>query len=217
MIEERTDDVPDMNHIELEVFFPNEDIIHNHEVTVDVTQLKPCTPYKFTLYCLFSQGRTTSVMTEESYTTPPTKAVDTYLWSVVCAKIDHFVYNNMQEFSRMESFNRQKQQIGLDELAEITSRKGTGDEGLPRTPKRIHFEPVTNSQLKDLEEFDMLINTQTRSLRLRKKEKDEACYDLCRVVNARYFPDEEDSDRDYLRLIVGLKAVWMSVRCNGIR
>ena len=42
----------------------------------------------------------------------------------------------------------------------------------------------------------------------RKKEKDEARYDLCRVVNARYFPNEEDSDRDYLRLIVGSRGEW---------
>ena len=62
-----------------------------------------------------------------------------------------------------------------------------------------------NAQMKELDTFDMIINTQTREMRLRKKEKDEARYDLCRVVNARYFPDEEDSDRDYLRLIVGLE------------
>ena len=217
VIEERTDDVPDMNHVELEVFFPNEDIIHDHEVTVNVMQLKPCTSYKFTLCCLFSQGRTTSTTTEESYTTPPTKAVDTYLWSVIRAKIDHFEYNNMQEMSRMEGFNGEQRQIGLDELTELTSRKGTGDEGLPQPPRRIHFEPVTNAQMKELDTFDMIINTQTREMRLRKKEKDEARYDLCRVVNARYFPDEEDSDRDYLRLIVGLERERVSGRCNGIR
>ena len=170
VIEERTDDVPDMNHVELEVFFPNEDIIHDHEVTVNVTQLKPCTSYKFTLCCLFSQGRTTSTTTEASYTTPPMKAVDTYLWSVIRTKIDHFEYNNMQEMSRMEGFNREQRQIGLDELTELTSRKGTGDEGLPQPPRRIHFEPVTNAQMKELDTFDMIINTQTRERRLRKKE-----------------------------------------------
>ena len=205
VIEERTDDVPDMNHVELEVFFPNEDIIHDHEVTLSVTQLKPCMPYKFTLCCLFSQGRTTSTMTEESYTTPSTKAIDTYLWSVVRAKIDHFEYNNMQEFSRMEGFNKEQRQIGLEELTELTSRRGAEGEATPRPQRRIHVEPVTNSQMKELDTFDLIINTQTRELRLRKKDKDEARYDLCRVVNARYFPDEQDSDRDYLRLIVRLQ------------
>ena len=37
---------------------------------------------------------------------------------------------------------------------------------------------------------------------IRKKSKELGKYDLCRVVNARYFPDSTDPDRDYIRLIV---------------
>ena len=35
-----------------------------------------------------------------------------------------------------------------------------------------------------------------------EKSKELGKYDLCRVVNARYFPDSTDPDRDYIRLIV---------------
>ena len=37
---------------------------------------------------------------------------------------------------------------------------------------------------------------------IRKKSKELGKYDLCRVVNARYFPNSTDPDRDYIRLIV---------------
>ena len=204
IIEERTDDVPNMNHVSLEVYFPNSDLIHDHSVAISVTQLKPCTSYKFNLCCLFSQGRTSAVTTENSIVTPPTTAIDTYLWSQIRVKIDHFVYDSVQELSRIEGFNRQEQQVDLDELAMLTARRP--DEEIPESPtKGIHIEPVTNAQMKDLDAVDMIINTQTRKLLIRKKEKDVARYDLCRVVNARYFPDTEDSERDYIRLIVGMR------------
>ncbi len=46
----------------------------------------------------------------------------------------------------------------------------------------------------------------TRRLLLRKKAKEIGKYDLCRVVNARFFPDSENPDRDYIRLIVAVRA-----------
>ncbi len=41
---------------------------------------------------------------------------------------------------------------------------------------------------------------------LRKKSKELGRYDLCYVVNARYFPDKENPDRSYIRLIVIMNA-----------
>lgn len=46
----------------------------------------------------------------------------------------------------------------------------------------------------------------TCRLLLRKKAKEIGKYDLCRVVNARFFPDSEDPNRDYIRLIVAMCA-----------
>lgn len=39
-------------------------------------------------------------------------------------------------------------------------------------------------------------------LLFRKKSKEFGKYDMCRVVNARFFPDSENNGRDYIRLIV---------------
>ena len=41
---------------------------------------------------------------------------------------------------------------------------------------------------------------------LRKKSKELGRYDLRYVVNARYFPDKENPDRSYIRLIVIMNA-----------
>jgi len=42
----------------------------------------------------------------------------------------------------------------------------------------------------------------THRLLLRKKSKEIGRYDLCHVVNARFFPNKDDQERSYIRLIV---------------
>lgn len=86
----------------------------------------------------------------------------------------------------------------------------------PEPKQKLNFIPVTNSEMKELENCDMLLNTQTREyaliisfmyrILLRKKSKELGRYDLCYVVNARYFPDKENPDRSYIRLIVIMNA-----------
>ena len=75
---ERNDDLPNMNHLDMEVFFPNENSITNHMVTLNVTQLLPSTSYKFNVCCLFPQGRT-AIDVSSVITTEPTPAKDTYI------------------------------------------------------------------------------------------------------------------------------------------
>lgn len=50
---------------------------------------------------------------------------------------------------------------------------------------------------------------------LRKKSKEIGKYDLCHVVNARYFPDKENPDRSYIRLIVVLVHWYDSLDSMG--
>ena len=44
----------------------------------------------------------------------------------------------------------------------------------------------------------------TYRLLLRKKSKEIGRYDLCHVVNARFFPNKDDAERSYIRLIVAV-------------
>lgn len=220
---ERNDDVPNMKHVDEEVFYPNDDLIVDHQVTLDVTQLKPNCSYYFNVCCLFVQGRTSVATSQSVIHTPPTQNVDTYLWSKIRVKINKYVYDSPYQMQRIETFHYTEPEIDLDELEysiheERVREFGSGTKSLsygkksPEPKHKLNFTPVTNSEIKELENCDMLLNTQTREqvleirsyyrILLRKKSKELGRYDLCRVVNARYFPDKEDQDRSYIRLIV---------------
>lgn len=212
----RTDDLPNMNHVDLEVFVPSQDILNNHQATLTITQLKPNHSYQFNVCCLFAQGRTSSCTSNDFITTPPTPNMDTYLWSKVRVKINQYVYDNVGQMQKIEGFNSNTKEIDLEELETTQLEEnirdygtsGNADVNNPARSRRnrIRVTPVSNSDMKELLSVDMLLNTQTRELILRKKSKDIGRYDLCRVVNARFFPDSFDHERDYIRLIVSM--VW---------
>lgn len=101
---ERSDDLPNMNHVDLEVFHPNDDVISNHLVTLHVTQLKPPDLVQVNVCCLYPQGRS-SVAVSDVITTEATPVMDTYLWSRVRVKINKFVYDTMDEMQKLEGFH----------------------------------------------------------------------------------------------------------------
>lgn len=219
---ERNDDLPNMNHVDMEVFFPNENSITNHMVTLNVTQLLPSTSYKFNVCCLFPQGRT-AIDVSSVITTEPTPAMDTYLWSRVRVKINKFVYDTVDEMQKLEAFHPTEPVIDLDELENMHTTKSVEEFGasihalqyarsVSTTNPKMRVVSVSNADMKELIDADLILNTQTREwccilsltsrMLIRKKSKELGKYDLCRVVNARYFPDSTDPDRDYIRLIV---------------
>ena len=173
---ERNDDVPNMKHVDEEILYPNEMIV-DHQVTIDVTQLKPNCSYHFNVCCLFVQGRTSVATTPNAIRTPPTQNVDTYLWSKVRVKISKFVYDSPAQMQRIETFHYTEPEIDLDELEysiheERVKEFGSGTKSLsygkksPEPKQKLNFIPVTNSEMKELENCDMLLNTQTREYAL---------------------------------------------------
>lgn len=167
---ERADNLPNMNHVDLEVFYPNHELIKDHKMTLDIRQLKPNTAYKFNVCALFGQGRTTAASTETAITTEATDGIDTYLWSPVRVKINNYVYDNVQQMQKIEGIHAIEQQIDLDELEYNKAEKRVRDFGAScvtdiekETVKaKVTYLPITNSEMKELTDVDMLINTQTR-------------------------------------------------------
>lgn len=169
---ERSDDLPNMNHVDMEVFHPNDNIINNHLVTLRVTQLKPNTSYKFNVCCLYPQGRTSNAVSEV-ITTEPTPVMDTYLWSRVRVKINKFVYDTMDEMQKLESFHPSQPVIDLDEL-EAMHRTNTVEEfgasmhalqmqrSVGSSKNKLQVVSVSNADMKELIDVDLILNTQRR-------------------------------------------------------
>lgn len=169
---ERSDDLPNMNHVDLEVFHPNDDVISNHLVTLHVTQLKPQTSYKFNVCCLYPQGRS-SVAVSDVITTEATPVMDTYLWSRVRVKINKFVYDTMDEMQKLEGFHPSEPVVDLEEL-ETMHRTNTVEEfgtsmhalqmhrSAGSSKSKVQVMSVSSADMKELIDADLILNTQTR-------------------------------------------------------
>lgn len=173
---ERSDDLPNMNHVDLEVYYPNNEIIHDHHVILEVRQLLPNTSYKFKVSTLFGQGRTSPATTEKAIQTPAIEGIDTYLWSPVRIKINKYVYDNVQQMQKIEGFHAIEPQIDLDELEyhknenrvrEFGSSCITDVEKKEVSHPKVTYIPITNAEMKELVACDLLINTQTREYVIR--------------------------------------------------
>lgn len=168
---ERADSLPNMNHVDLEVFYPNDDAIHDHKITLEIRQLRPDTSYKFNVSTLFGQGRTTAGSSEGYIRTEKLSDVDTYLWSPVRVKINKYVYDNVQQMQKIEGFHAVEPQIDLDELEYTKNERRVRDFGAScvtdiekrkAMKPKVTYLPITNGEMKELVPVDMLINTQTR-------------------------------------------------------
>ena len=154
---ERSDDLPNMNHVDLEVFHPNDDVISNHLVTLHVTQLKPQTSYKFNVCCLYPQGRS-SVAVSDVITTEATPVMDTYLWSRVRVKINKFVYDTMDEMQKLEGMHRTNtvEEFGASMHA-LQMHRSVGS-----SKSKVQVMSVSSADMKELIDADLILNTQTR-------------------------------------------------------
>ena len=156
--------------------YPNNDIIHDHHVILEVRQLLPNTSYKFKVSTVFGQGRTSPATSEKAIHTPATEGIDTYLWSPVRVKINKYVYDNVQQMQKIEGFHAIEQQIDLDELEyhktedrvrEFGSSCVTDVEKKEVKHPKVSYIPITNAEMKEVVACDLLINTQTREYVIR--------------------------------------------------
>ena len=182
----REDNLPTLQHIDRELFISLDQATENedgNEFELTIPHLIPCKSYTLYVCCLFAEGRG-ATNNSEKVETPALKDIDLYLWTPVRMKIQKYVYNNVHEMVKIEGVHNVNMNEELEKEEEamfnqdsqcssstpaIMGLAQSTTNALSMTMREEEFvkktarsTPLTASELKELEEYDMILNTQKR-------------------------------------------------------
>ena len=176
----RQDNVPSLQHIDREVFISLDNVVEkdsHDEFILTTTHLLPDQTYTFYVCCLFAEGRGATAKSKKVQT-PALNDIDMYLWTPLRMKVDKYVYSNVFEMSKIEGIHHYYDDVDMEkEEEEVFEKQRETSINLaqstvnPVAPSMnasafdtqvAKSTPLSKSELKELEECDMILNTQKR-------------------------------------------------------
>ena len=154
-----------------------------------VPHLLPDQTYTLYVCCLFSEGRGAIAKTSK-FKTPKNTEMNSYIWIPICAKIHKYVYSSIFDMMTIEDIHHiedtqvdhskrdkkdavvfsmdYQRMIDYSDNSTAFNMKNNdkdGDQNQHDNQGNIKIArstPLTASELKELEEYDMILNTQKR-------------------------------------------------------
>ena len=180
--------LPDLRHIEREIFLPLDLVSVNDQNIYELTvpHLLPDQTYTLYVCCLFSEGRGAVAKTSK-FKTPKNTEMNTYIWVPIRAKIHKYVYSSIFDMMTIEdihhiediqedharrdkkdavvfSMDYQRMIDFSDNSTTFNTQKNENknEDIYQREEKTARSTPLTPGELKELDEYDMILNTQKR-------------------------------------------------------
>ena len=179
--------LPDLRHIEREIFLSLDAVSKNEQsdqniFELTVPHLLPDQTYTLYMCCLFSEGRGAVAKTSK-FKTPKNTEMNSFIWIPIRVKVHKYVYSSIFDMMTIEDIHhiediqvdhtqRDKKNtvvFSMDYERMIETSKNTNtfnnenNEGENQNEdETARSTPLTTSELKELEEYDMILNTQKR-------------------------------------------------------
>ena len=182
--------LPDLRHIEREIFLSLDSVTKNEQneqsiFELIVPHLLPDQTYTLYVCCLFAEGRGAVAKTSK-FKTPKNTEMNSFIWIPIRLKTHKYVYSSIFDMMTIEDIHHIEDtqvdhakhdrkntvifSMDYERMVEFSKNSNAFDskknekDGYEsqREDKTARSTPLTTSELKELEEYDMILNTQKR-------------------------------------------------------